>query len=106
MDFNFTWNFLTCSVMGAVDVAGYAYPSKAPDVTSGPVFFVEVHTVSASVFVSSYSCTFLFSVLCCFCVPVPFVVFMCVISILSCLWILSFFNNPFTLFLWYSVADT
>ena len=63
MDFNFTWNFLTCSVMGAVDVAGYAYPSKAPDVTSGPVFFVEVHTVSASVFVSSYSYIFILCVL-------------------------------------------
>ena len=70
---------------GAVDGAGHAYPSGAPDVISGPVFFVEVHSVSASVVVSSYSCTFLFSVLCCFCVPVPFVVFMCVISILPCI---------------------
>jgi len=101
MEFNFTWNFLTCSVTGAVDRAGHAYPSGAPDVTSGPFF-----CVSASVFVSSYSCTFLFSVLCCFCVPVPFVVCMCVISILPCLWILSFLNNPFTLFLWKSVAYT
>ena len=38
MDFNFTWNFFTCSVTGAVDRAGHAYPSGAPDVTSGPVF--------------------------------------------------------------------
>jgi len=30
----------------------------------------------------------------------------CVISILPCLWILSFLNNPFTLFLWKSVAYT
>ena len=38
MDFNFTWNFLTYSVTGAVDGAGHAYHSGAPDVTSGPVF--------------------------------------------------------------------
>ena len=38
MDFNLTWNFLTCSVTGAVDGAGHAYHSGAPDVTSGPVF--------------------------------------------------------------------
>ena len=34
----FTWNFLTCSVTGAVDRVGHTYPFGAPDVTSGPVF--------------------------------------------------------------------
>jgi hypothetical protein len=105
MDFNFTCNFLTCSVTvlsTEQDMLTLPEHLMSPRVR----FFVDVHTASASVFVSSYSCTSLFSVLCCFCVPVPFVVFMCVISSLPCLWIQSFFNNSFTLFLWYSVADT
>ena len=93
MDFNFTCNFLTCSV---------TVPSTEQDMLTLPEhlmsprvrFLVEVHTVSASVFVSSYSCTSLFSVLCCFCVPVHFVVSMCVISILPCLWIQSFLIIP------------
>jgi hypothetical protein len=58
MNLTFIWNFLTCSVTGAVDGAGHAYPSGSPDVTSG--FFVEVHTVTcASVFcVVSFMCIF------------------------------------------------
>jgi hypothetical protein len=75
----------------------YWVPSTEQDILtlpehlmSPPVFFVVVHTVSASVFVSSCSCAFIFCDLVFF-VPLIFVVFVCVISILPCLRILLVF---------------
>ena len=105
MNLTFIWNFLTCSVTGAVDGAGHAYPSGSPDVTS--VFFVEVHTVTcASVFcVVSFMCIFRLCALLFLCTP-PFLSFSCVLSRVCLVFgFCSFFNNPFTLFRRYYVAD-
>ena len=105
MDFNFTWNFLTCSVTGAVDGAGHAYHSGAPDVTSGPVFcggsYCKCFSFCVVLFIHFYSlCSVVF-------------VYPC---LLSCSCVLSrfclvfgfyrFLIYPFTLFIWYAVADT
>jgi hypothetical protein len=66
---------------------------KATGSISQQVISDHEKSVSASVFASSHLCEFV-SPLCSvgfFCTP-PFVVFVCVISILHCLWILSFFE--------------
>ena len=91
---------------GAVDVAGHAYPSGAPDVASG-YFCGGSYCKCFSFYVVFFMCIFI-SLRSCFYVPLLFVVFVCVISILICLvfGFCLFFNNPFTLFLRYSVADT
>jgi hypothetical protein len=69
-------------------------------------FFVEVHIVSASVFVSSHACAFFF-LLCSIVFVYPsFLSFLCVLSRFCLVFrFCRFLNNPFTLVLRCSVAD-